>query len=380
MYEQHIQEDLIYMMLYAAAAMMSLLACCYLLFRRANAIAPDVTSPVRLRRWTAVFFASMTLSHLWYLPIVFLTSREDIMLCYLLGTMLDFMILIPSAIVLLLVMLQDRRRPLWPVCMIVAPPIIGLAIGLATRSIARLPLLYIYYLLLGIGLLLYMVHEVRRYGRWLRNNYADLEHKEVWQSFIVLAVIVLVFGIYTLSLKGTPYHYVVQLNDIVLVCYLLWRVETLSDLSISSPQDDLPEEADDSLASLTVAMENEEENAVSLSIRNIGSLLKQHCEEPQLYLQHDISVTQLAMQIGTNRFYLSQYFTNEGISYNTYINGLCIQHFINRYHGLAKDRQAIITKHLAYESGFRSYSTFGVAFKQIMGMTATEWMRDQSAR
>ena len=230
------------------------------------------------------------------------------------------------------------------------------------------------------GLLLYMVHEVRRYGRWLRNNYADLEHKEVWQSFIVLAVIVLVFGIYTLSLKGTPYHYVVQLNDIVLVCYLLWRVETLSDLSISSPQDDLPEEADDSLASLTVATENEEGNAVSLSIRNIGSLLKQHCEEPQLYLQHDISVTQLAMQIGTNRVYLSQYFTNEGISYNTYINGLRIQHFINRYHDLAKDHQAIITKHLAYESGFRSYSTFGVAFKQIMGMTATEWMRDQSAR
>ncbi|MBQ8486196.1 MAG: carboxylesterase family protein [Prevotella sp.] len=85
MFDQHIQEDLIYMMLYAAVATMSLMASCYLLFRRANAIAPDVTSSVRLRRWTAAFFASMTLSHLWFLPIAFLTSAEDIMLSYLLG-------------------------------------------------------------------------------------------------------------------------------------------------------------------------------------------------------------------------------------------------------------------------------------------------------
>ena len=132
MYDQQIQGDLFYMMLYGAVAMMSLMASCYLLFRRANAIAPDVTSPVRLRRWTAVFFACMTLSHLWYLPIAFFTSSEAIMQGYLVGALLDFMLLIPSAIVLLLVMLQDRKRPLWPVCLMVAPPIVGLAIGLAS--------------------------------------------------------------------------------------------------------------------------------------------------------------------------------------------------------------------------------------------------------
>ena len=31
-----------------------------------------------------------------------------------------------------------------------------------------------------------MVRALRQYGRWLRDNYADLEHKEVWQSFVVL--------------------------------------------------------------------------------------------------------------------------------------------------------------------------------------------------
>ena len=64
MYEQQILDSLLYIMLYGAVAMLSLAACCYLLLRRSNAIAPDVTSPVHLRRWTAVFFASMSLSHL----------------------------------------------------------------------------------------------------------------------------------------------------------------------------------------------------------------------------------------------------------------------------------------------------------------------------
>jgi len=40
-----------------AVAMLSLLASIYLLFRRGNAIAPEITPSVRLRRWTAAFFA-----------------------------------------------------------------------------------------------------------------------------------------------------------------------------------------------------------------------------------------------------------------------------------------------------------------------------------
>ena len=360
MYDQQIQEDLFYMMLYAAVAMMSLMAGCYLLLRRANAIAPDVTPPVRLRRWTAAFFASMTLSHLWYLPIVFLTSHEDIMMSYLIGAMLDFMTLYPSAIALLLVMLQDRRRPLWPVCLMVAPPIIGLAIGIATRSIARLPLFYIYHFLLGVGLTIYMVRANRQYGRWLRDNYADLEHKEVWQSFIVIAIILLVFGIYAFGVKGMVYHYVVQVNDILLICYLLWRVETLSYLSIpeSQSQSDISQKE---------------------YIDNIGPLLQQHCIDTQLYLQHDLTIIQLAKAIGTNRFYLSQYFSSQGMNYNAYINNLRINHFINLYLEAVADHYSATAQQLALKSGFRSYNTFSDAFKRKMGQSVSAWIKSANA-
>ena len=358
MFDLPSQEPLLYTIFYGAAAMLSMMACCYLLLRRANAIAPDVTSSVRLRRWTAAFFASMTLSYVWYLPIGFLTSSEDIMMSYLVGAVLDFLTLIPLAIVLLFVMLQDRRRPLWPVGVMVAPMVAGLVVCIVNRSIALLPLLYAYYLLLGIGLTIYMVHAIKQYDRWLRDNYADLEHKEVRQSLVVLAIILLAFSIYSFSYQSLACRYISQVNCMVLVFYLLWRVETLSDLSPS-----------------TLHLQPSTQTTPPPS--TLHQKLQQYCEQPKLYLQYDISANALAKLIGTNRVYLSKHFALQGTTYNAYINGLRIRHFINLYHEAAATSQPVIAKQLAYQSGFRSYSTFSAAFKQIMGMTVTEWMQNQ---
>ena len=361
MYKQPGQEELLFYMLYTTAAVLSLIASCYLLFRRANAIAPDITSPLRLRRWMAAFFASMTLSHVWYLPSVFLTSDDDILLCNHIGALLDCMTVFPLAIIVMPCMLQDRRRPLWPVAVMMIPLVIGMAVCIVNQNDTLLPMLRIYILLLGFGLIIYMVREVRRYGRWLRDNYADLEHKEVWQSFLVLAIIMLAFGIYASGVGGLAYEYAVQMLAIVLVCYLLWRVETLSDLSISQP---LPVDEE------TVTSEEQ------ASYDNIGLLLQHHCIDTQLYLQHDLSVSQLAKAIGTNRSYLSQYFSRQDTTYNAYINDLRINHFIRLYREAVDNQRLFTTKQLAHSSGYRSYSTFTLAFKQRMGKNVTAWISE----
>ena len=205
-----------------------------------------------------------------------------------------------------------------------------------------------------------MVREVRRYGRWLRDNYADLEHKEVWQSFLVLATILLMFGIYVSGVGGLVYEYVVQVGGILLICYLLWRVEMLSDLSIRQPQ------------SVNEEMVTTEEQAAR---DDIGLLLQQHCIDTQLYLQHDLTVTQLAQAIGTNRFYLGQYFSRQDTTYNAYINNLRINHFVSLYRETIAAQRAFTAQQLAHDSGYRSYSTFSLAFKQRMGQSVTAWMR-----
>ena len=364
MYDQ-IRENILFIMLYTVVTTMAMIASCYLLFRRGNAFAPDITPPVRLRRWTGFFFASIALNHVWYMPIFFLSSSEDILMNDLIGGLLDSMTVIPLAIVVLFAILQDRRRPLWPIVVIVAPLVIGKVWCVASRSYAILPILYGYGLLMCIGLIIYMVRATRQYGRWLRDNYADLEHKEVWQSFIVFAITLLVFGIYGIAGSEPTYLYAVQVGCAVLICYLLWRVETLSDLSI--PANDTKEE--------TVTTDNEEDKALSLSIRNnVGPLLKVHCEEAQLYLQYDITLSRLAREIGINRLYLTQYFSSQGMNYNAYINDLRINHFISLYREAVATHRPVIAQQLAFESGYRSYSTFSDAFRRKTNKSVTAWM------
>lgn len=335
---------------------MELIACFYLLLRRSNVFAPDVTPSARLRRWTITFFALMFLSHMWYLPVVFFTSPDAIRQSQLVGVLLDSMTVIPLIIVLLICMLQDRRRPLWPVAVMVAPLALGLVACLVSHSDAYMPLVMGYFLLMCIGILIFMVIAVRQYGRWLRDNYADLEHKEVWQSFVVLTIIMLMLAFYMFDVEGPGYVFIIQVLNILLVGYLLWRVETLSDLSISHVQADTTEE---------------NTNVDS----QLSFLLQQHCEAAHLYLQHDLTVTQLAQKIGTNRTYLGQYFSRQDTTYNAYINSLRINHFICLYREAVASQRTFTAQQLAIDSGYRSYSTFSLAFKQRMGESVTAWMR-----
>ena len=366
MYEQ-IREDIFFIMFYAGVTVMALMASCYLLLRDGNAFAADIKTPVRLRRWTSVFLAAFALNHVWYMPILFLTSKENIILCDLVGGLLDSMTVIPLAIIILLTMLQDRRRPLWPVAVMMAPLVIGNAWGVAICSYALLPILYVYFLLMCLGLIIYMVRALRQYGRWLRDNYADLEHKEVWQSFVVLAIMLLFFAFYAVIYKGPAYLYAMQIISAVFICYLLWRVETLSDLSLSQQQS-LP-------ADLSVSVNEESDVSPKILIDNIGPLLQKYCIDTQLYLQHDLTLLQLAKAVGTNRFYLSRYFSNQGTTYNAYINDLRINHFISLYHEAVDAQRSFTAQQLALESGYRSYSTFGDVIKRKTGKSVTAWMK-----
>lgn len=355
MYDQ-IRENTIFIILYAVVTAMTMIASCYLLFRQGNAFARDVKPPLRLRRWTAAYFAAAALCHLWYMPIFFLSSSEDIMMTDLIGGLLDSMTVFPLVIIVMLNMLQDRRRPLWPIALMIAPFVVGGIFSVATLSYDLIPMLYVYLLLLSVGIVIYMVRATRQYGRWLRDNYADLEHKEVWQSFVILAFILLVIVFYAFVSEGPLFQYAIQVIGIILVVYLLWRVETLSELSI--PANDA------------------EEDALPLSTRNsIGLLLQQHCIDKQLYLQHDLTQQQLATAIGTNRFYLSQYFSSMGMNYNAYINDLRINHFISHYREAVAAQRSFTIQQLAQESGFCSYSTFSNAFKHKMGQSVRAWMK-----
>ena len=373
MYDQPLPHSILFYMLYAAVTTTAIIASCYLLWRRGNAFAPDNTPPMRLRRWTAAFLASIALANLWYLPQAFLISSEDIKLSLYVGAALDFTISFPLAITVMFVILQDRRRPLWPIPLSMMPVALGIVWCIISGSETLVQTILAYILLMGISLMIYLLRALRQYSHWLRDNYADLEHKEMWLTFIVLASILLLLSYFVFGGGGTTYEYVLQIACFVLVCYLLWRVETLSDLSISQPQCSPTED-------VSVA-EDVEKNALSqATYDNISTLLQRFCIDTHLYLQHNLTLSYLAHAIGTNRTYLTNYFSSQGTTYNSYINNLRINHFLSLYSEAAAKQRPFSVQQLAHDSGYRNYSTFSTAFKQRMGQNVSVWMRDKGLK
>ena len=392
MYEQ-ILEDAIFVMLYAVVTVLAALGCVYLLFRRGNAFAADVTPPLRLRRWAAAFLAVIALGHVWYWPAMAFSSSEAVERWMLIGGLLDCLLTIPVALVVMLCMLQDKRRPLWPVWLAMVPLVIMMGVNIANCSDALMPWMQGYFLLASIGFMIYMVFEVRQYGRWLRDNYADLEHKEVWQSLLVLAVIMFLFVYYVTGYGSITYEYIIQVSGLLLIGHLLWRVETLQDLSFQPMADGdiaLAEaqrataeaaEADDDALDGDGGRPQPAEGLSEAVILEIGKLLHDRCEGNKLYLQTDLTSVQLAQALGTNRTYLGMYFSSQGTTYNAYINTLRINYFIElfRQASAAAEGQSIQAKQLAARSGYRSYRTFSVAFKQRTGQSVKDWIAEQES-
>ena len=116
-------------------------------------------------------------------------------------------------------------------------------------------------------------------------------------------------------------------------------------------------------------------------IQEIGKLLHDRCEGNKLYLQTDLTSVQLAQALGTNRTYLGMYFSSQGTTYNAYINTLRINYFIElcRQASAAAEGQSIQAKQLANRSGYRSYRTFSVAFKQRTGQSVKDWIAEQES-
>ena len=332
--EQITPLSILYLLLHGAGTAVSIVLFLYLLLCRGKAIAPDITPPARLRRWAAALFGIMAMTHIWW--ILFYTYSDDTSsLIYGLLVAADCIALPPVFVGTLLTMLQDRSRPIWPIIVVMVPCAVIAVLQIALPSIDLTTLNKIYGLILVAAFIIYMVIAVRQYGRWLRDNYvmSTIAHR-----------------------LGFP-----------LVGLLLWRVETLKDLSTDSlPPKPAQREA---CPCKTPSPKGE--------ISHIRQLLAKHCEDTRLYLQTDLTLSQLSVAVGVNRYYLSQYFTSQDTSYYEYIHDLRVDYFIARYRELAAAQKPIVAQQLAQESGYHSYSTFSTAFKRRMDKSVSAWMREE---
>ena len=370
MYTQQSLHDTLFLMLYGGVAILALVSGLYLWLRRSNAFLPDVTPPRALRRWTAAFFVMVALSHVWWYVLGVYWLTDDRMIRNITAVTLDHILLVPLVMAILLRMLQNHEYRLWPWFLTLVPILVSAAVGIARHDAFYGFDLPTYWQLAVMTIfVMYYIYVLIHYGRWLRENYADLEHKEVWQSLLFATALFFVYEVYFTNPGEMVREYLAQLETLAIIAFLLWRVESLQELNAKETvmPEDIPdvEENDESSASImTMAIPD-----------NIQELLDKHCVRTRLYLQHDLTLQQLATAIGTNRTYLSAYFTQQGITYNTYINRLRIDHFMRLYRESIKSERTVTAIQLAQKSGFRSYSTFAAAFKFFNGLTVTAWTK-----
>lgn len=349
---------LLYLIFYGGATMLSLVSCLYLLFRHGNAFAQDVTSPVRVRRWTAALFAFVFHSHLSWAMIGYPLIVEEVTSSYIYAMGVDAIFLPPLMMATILSMLQDRRRSVLPLFVSMIPVVVLVVLSYVHKADYIRLIAFPYILAIYTVFFIYMLFAVKQYGRWLRDNYADLEHKEVWQNIILFSILSLLFCSCFFNDGGMLFEYFIQVVNIAIISILLWRVETLEQLEEPAVRESVYVPA----------------SAVSY----VGALLDEHCEKSQLYLRNDLSLSDLTESIGTNRTYLSQYFADEGLNFNTYINNLRIRHFLKLYDESLRTQRVFTAQSLAFESGFRSYRTFSDSFKRLMGQTVSDWVKTRS--
>ena len=222
---------ILFFILYGITGVVPLIAALYLLLRRENAIAPGVTPPERLRHWTASFFTVATLAHVWWL-VFYINSGDLYSVSYLLLATLDCLLLFVTFAGMLLAMLQDRRRPVWP-AMVAMIPFVALGGAFMVypgKLVVQIAAAYL--VLLGLLFTAHMVVAIRQYGRWLNDNYADLENKKVWLCQAVSLLSMLLFVVYVLA-TDMVLIWLIHFIELVLVGLLLWRVETLPRLSLT---------------------------------------------------------------------------------------------------------------------------------------------------
>ena len=222
---------MLFMALYIGAACFALVACLYLLFRQRNVFDDDVRSSRVLRRWTAALLAAMAASHVWWYAIGMWWLADDWLVRTIVVIMLDHATLVPLVMAVLLSMLQDRRRPLWLWLLVQVPVVTFGVMGIVRRDWFYGYTLPHYWQLGTIGVfVVYYIFALRQYGRWLRDNFSDLAHKEVWQSLAFALALFAIYSLYTSNMGEMMREYLSQVLTLVIIGFLVWRVETLQEL------------------------------------------------------------------------------------------------------------------------------------------------------
>ncbi len=208
----------------------------------------------------------------------------------------------------------------------------------------------------ALGFVVYMVYAVRRYNRLLRENLSNVEYVHVrwlkWVAGMLAAcLIVWIISCYHSSWVVDSCYQVMILILWVITLYYADRQRTPA---IAPTTNGATKIASDHL--LGAALE-----------RKLTQLL----DEERIWLNPQLTLSDLAAEVGTNRTYLSNYLNNTlHTNFYDYINGFRLKAALDK---LNNPETATTMAELAETCGFNSISTFRRVFVRAMGCSYVEY-------
>ena len=226
----------------------------------------------------------------------------------------------------------------------------------------------VYTALFCLVVVLFIVSKVRRYNRYMRENYSYTERVNVrWllNSMIILALCLFLW-LYTctnISHLGDLVYYVSSTLLWAVVLYFSLRQEWIPDVSESDT-----EEIHD-----TREMEPLRNEASPMSQK-----LEEYIRDRELFLNPKLSLPDLAVEMGTNRSYLSSCLNNElGVTFYDYVNRFRLE----KAKGILEDPAFDgCIEEVAMNSGFNSVSTFRRSFQKRYGCTPSQYRKAEVGR
>lgn len=219
----------------------------------------------------------------------------------------------------------------------------------------------------GIQVVGYLVSGyllARKYDHRIADFYSNLEGKElIWVKLLTISFLLTSIASLIVNVLGRGLFLT---NDMVLAVpsvlfsslfFIIGLQGNKQDYTIHSLVED---EKKDRLVLSDVS------NQMPHDELKVG--LTRLLETTQVYLKHELRITELCRELNTNRTYLSNLINKEfNLSFNDLVNLYRVKHAVALIE--ASQSNGLSLSDIAFDSGFGSISSFNRAFKKEKGMT-----------
>lgn len=263
-----------------------------------------------------------------------------------------------------LVLLYELTMPGWTTLRrlaLTALPFVGFTVAYLLHPAHELISVYTRFLcLFGLTVMVTGYNRSRRYLSYIRNNYSNIDEIDIsWIGYVYLIAFVSQLLWFVTAAASD------QLADCLYYLFeiMMWQMVYVHCRTLKQVVPD----NDDSEAAPAATGSPERTYAFAGELERIIS-------EEKLYRNPNLSLADLTARLGTNRTYLSQYFTNvKRMTFYDYVNAMRIE---KESVPLLESHPEYTLEYIARESGFNSLSTFRRAFKKFTGKTPGNYRCD----